>query len=72
MRPTSVTVSGTGTSSVVVPDYNISPFNVGVGCKISATATYTVEHTYDDPNNLPAGVSFPFAFNHPRIIEGDW
>ena len=48
MLPTSVTVSGTGTSAVVVPDYQTTPFNVGVGCKISATATYTVEHTFDD------------------------
>lgn len=48
MRPTSVTVTGVDTSAVVIPDYNISPFNVGVGCKISATATYTVEHTFDD------------------------
>lgn len=48
MRPTRVTVAGTGTSSVIVPDYNSSPFNVGIGVTISATATYTVEHTFDD------------------------
>lgn len=48
MRPTTVSVTGTGTSSVVVPDYLSSPFNVGVGCKVSGSATYSVEHTFDD------------------------
>lgn len=48
MRPTSVSVTGVGTSSVVVPDYLSSPTNVGVGCVVSGTATYTVEHTFDD------------------------
>lgn len=48
MRPISVTVSGAGVSSPIPMDYTANQFSVGVGCKISATATYTVEHTFDD------------------------
>ena len=48
MRPISVTVSGAGVSAPIPMDYTATQFSVGVGCKISATATYTVEHTFDD------------------------
>jgi len=32
-------------------DYRSQVFNVGFGCVISATATYTVQHTFDDIYN---------------------
>ena len=44
----SLTVTGTGTSSVISLDNMTNPFNIGVGVNISATATYTVEYTFDD------------------------
>lgn len=52
MRPTTVSVTGVDTSAVVVPDYISSPFNVGIGCTVTGTATYTVEHTFDDVFSL--------------------
>lgn len=48
MRRIEKVVTGVGVSSPIIPDYNLSPVNIGIGCKISATATYTVEHTFDD------------------------
>lgn len=48
MRPISVTVSGIGVSAPIPMDYNAAQFEVGIGCEISATATYTVEHTFED------------------------
>lgn len=48
MRPIRVTVTGVAVSVPIPMDYVASVFNVGVGCVISATATYTVEHTFDD------------------------
>lgn len=42
------TVTGAGTSPVFACDHFQAPFNVGVGVTISATATYTVEFTFDD------------------------
>lgn len=48
MRPVSVTVTGVANSAAIPMDYVQAPFAVGVGCVISATATYTVQHTFDD------------------------
>lgn len=58
MRPIRVTV-GSQTSSAPIPLDTYIPFNVGIGCAVSAGAnlTYTVEHTFDDvyaPNFDPA------------------
>lgn len=50
MRPTVVSQTGAGASAVIVPDYMIAPFQLSVGCRVSGgAATFTVEHTYDDP-----------------------
>lgn len=34
---------------------------------VSGAVNFTVQYTYDDPNNLPAGVAFPLAIN---TVEG--
>lgn len=44
----SYTVTGAGTSAVIGLDNLANPFNVGIGVDISATATYTVQFTFDD------------------------
>ena len=49
MRPKSVTKTGTGTTNWMPLDIKQAPFNVALGCEIvSGTATYSVEHTFDD------------------------
>lgn len=49
MRPKKVTVTGAGTSAWIPVDYKQDPMNIGLGCVIvSGTATYSVEHTFDD------------------------
>ncbi|HNC23558.1 MAG TPA: hypothetical protein PLU52_05065 [Opitutaceae bacterium] len=49
MRPVRVTTTNAASSSPVVLDYNVSPFAVGIGVKItSGTPTYTVQYTFDD------------------------
>jgi archaellum component FlaF (FlaF/FlaG flagellin family) len=48
MRPISVTVTGVNVSAPIPMDYTATQFSVGIGCTISSTATYTVEHTFDD------------------------
>lgn len=41
-----------------------APMNIGFAVEVvSGSANFTIQHTYDDPNNLPAGVLFPLAFN---------
>lgn len=53
MRPQSVTVTGVATSAWIPLDTKQTPFNVGLGVVInSGTATYTVQHTF---NNVLAG-----------------
>lgn len=44
----SYTVTGAGTSTVYACDCFKAPFNVGYGTTISATATYSLQFTFDD------------------------
>jgi len=49
MRPQDITQTGTGITAWIPLNYRQSPFNVGFGAVIvSGTATYTVQHTFDD------------------------
>lgn len=49
MRPKKITVTGVATSPWIPVDYKQDPFSVGLGCVVvSGTATYSVEHTFDD------------------------
>ena len=49
-RPVRVTVSSVASSAVIPLSLNADPFNVGIGCDVSAggVLTYTVQHTFDD------------------------
>lgn len=61
MRPVTVSQTGAGSSTVVVPDYMLNPFNIGVAVKVTGTVTYTVEHTFDDvfsPTFTPASATW--------------
>ena len=60
MRPTSVTLSSATTSNAIPLDYKQSPFSVGIGVVSSGTATYKVQHTFD---NVLAGDT-PTWFDH--------
>lgn len=48
MRPVRVTVTGVAASAPIAISNYTSPCNAGLGIKISATATYTVQFTFDD------------------------
>lgn len=43
-----LTKTGTGRSRVHVPDTFQNPFNIGIGCVVSGTVVYSVEHTFAD------------------------
>jgi hypothetical protein len=61
MRPVRVVVTGIAVSPPVVLDHGQSPSTVAIGVIISATATYTVEHTFDDvfaPGFTPGGATW--------------
>ena len=55
-------VDETGSSSALVMNTNVSPFNVGFGVEVSGTVDYTVQHTFDDP-----AVGFTTWFSHPTV-----
>ena len=63
MRQQIATKTGTGSSNVLPMDLYISPFNVGFGVVATGTVTYTVQHTFEDPQTVASPVWFP----HPTI-----
>ena len=60
MKVQTVAKTGTGSSSALVMNTNISPFNVGFGVVVTGTVNYTIQHTFDDP-----AVGFTTWFSHP-------
>jgi hypothetical protein len=69
MRRQVATVTGVGVSAPTPLDHYISPFNVGFGAVVSGTATYNIQHTFDDvfsPTYVPASGTW---FNHPNFTS---
>ena len=62
MKVQIVSKTGTGSTSALVMNTNITPFNVGFGVLVTGTVNYTVEHTFDDP-----AIGFTTWFPHPTI-----
>lgn len=62
--------NGVGSSPWVSLNWRgYSPMNVGVAVElVSGSANFTIQHTYDDPNNLVAGLLYPLPFS--SIIVG--
>lgn len=61
MKPVSKSVSSATASGWIVLDTYANPFNVGFAVVLTGTATYTVQHTFDDP------ASSPTVFSHPTV-----
>jgi len=62
MKVQTVSKTGVGSSTPIVMNTNISPFNVGFGVIATGTVDYTVQHTFDDP-----AVGFTTWFSHPTV-----
>jgi hypothetical protein len=65
MRPITLTQTGVGTTKPEVMNWRGSPggFQIGFGCVVTGTVTYTVEHCFD---NLLAGET-PTWFPHTTV-----
>lgn len=71
-----VGTNGVAGSRWVIPDEHISPFNISLGVIISGTVNYTIEYTYDNPNDnqfTPGGSAGnyptpPNVFTHSTIV----
>lgn len=68
MRSIVLTRSGTtGTTSAAVLDAYRSPFNVGIGIKITGSVTCKIEHTFDDILTVDSGsVTW---YDHPVLTS---
>lgn len=66
---TSTEEGGFGVTSPIPMDQYISPFNVGFGVHPSGTATYTVQHTFEDPFASNFDPSTAVWFNHPDVAS---
>ena len=73
MRVQSVSKTGVGSSSTVVMNTNISPFNVGFGVTVSGTVDYTVQHSFDDPaGTISTSVSHPTVAGEVAAADGNY
>ena len=52
MRPKVITQTGVGLSRPFVVNYRQNAFRISVSTNVTGTATYTIQHTFDDPNNF--------------------
>lgn len=66
MRQQTITKTDTGASSALIMDTYISPFNVGFGAVVTGTATYTVQHTFQNPNDGSVTATW---FDHPVVDD---
>lgn len=61
---------GPGSSLWNIVNWHVTPVNIEMGTVLqSGLATWSIQYTYDDPNNLPSGVAFPQPYNHPTIVN---
>ncbi len=67
MRRTSVSQVGVGNSTVMVHDYNLSPFNVSLSTVVTGNTTYTVQHTFDDVFAASYVAASGNWFNHDNV-----
>lgn len=52
MKVQTISLTGTGNSSAVVVNTNVTPINIGLAFVVSGTVNYTMQITYDDPSNF--------------------
>lgn len=68
----SVGVNGVGSSMWNVMNWHADPTNISISAIVTSVNTavnYSVQYTYDDPNNLPGGVTFPAVFSHAVLAN---
>lgn len=60
--------NGVGSSLWNIQNWHAMPSNISYGCVLqSGAATFSIQYTYDDPNNLPPGVPYPQPFTLSSI-----
>ncbi len=67
MRPVRLSTSGVSVSEVCPVDIYLSPANIGLGVDITAPATVTVEHTFDDVYAEDFDPNTATWYQHPTL-----
>lgn len=49
MRVQTVSKTGTGSSTAVVINTNVTPVNIGFAAVVTGTVNYSIQFSYDDP-----------------------
>jgi hypothetical protein len=66
----SIGTNGVGASLWQIVNSNAAPVNIAYGIAIqTGSANWSIQYTYDDPNNLPSAVTTAQAFNHPTLVS---
>lgn len=65
MRQQVVAQTGVGSSQIIPMNLDSTPFNVGFGVVLTDSATYSVQHTFDNPWTTEN----PTWFTHPTIVD---
>jgi len=68
-RPFVVTQTGAGSSVVYPFNLNITPGNIAIGCVVSGTVNFTVQHTYEDPFAATFNPATAVWFSHPTLVN---
>lgn len=69
MTPIVLTQTGVGATGVATMDHYMPVFNVSIGAVVSGTATYTVQHTFDDVFALNFNPSTATWFSHETLVS---
>lgn len=60
--------NGVGSSPWSTPNWHTTPLNLSFAVEIvSGAVNYTIEHTYDDPNNLLGSATYPLNFQNATV-----
>lgn len=60
-KPATFSQTGVGSTVPWIPDVMQNPFAIGIGCVVTGTVNYSIEHTFDDvssPTWDPAGATW--------------
>lgn len=71
MRPVTVTASGAGPSDYLRFNYLQPNFKIGFGMVVTGTVNYTVQHTFDDPQDFDGTTDFNTNatwFDHDTVV----
>lgn len=71
MRPQVIAQTDVGTTVWIPVNTKQTPVNIGLGCVVSGTPTYNIEHTFDDVLGGASAVAFPHATLTAKTANAD-